>query len=52
MFFLRKEVMCMTKFKIGREAKSGQFIPVHEAKSRPNTTVVETIKIPTQPKRK
>jgi hypothetical protein len=30
--------------KIGRDAKSGQFIPVKEAQKRPNTTVVETIK--------
>jgi hypothetical protein len=31
-------------FKVGRDAKAGQFIPVKEAKHRPNTTVVETIK--------
>lgn len=30
--------------KIGRDAKTGQFIPVTEAKKRPGTTVVETIK--------
>ena len=30
--------------KIGRDAKTGQFIPVKEAVRRPNTTVVETIK--------
>jgi hypothetical protein len=30
--------------KIGRDAKTGKFIPVKEAKRRPNTTVVETIK--------
>ncbi|MFC3116732.1 hypothetical protein [Cellvibrio fontiphilus] len=30
--------------KIGRDAKTGQFIPVSEAKKRPSTTVVETIK--------
>lgn len=29
--------------KIGRDAKTGEFIPVSEAKKRPNTTVVETI---------
>lgn len=29
--------------KRGRDAKTGQFIPVKEAKRRPNTTVVETI---------
>jgi hypothetical protein len=30
--------------KIGRDARSGQFIPVRVAVSRPNTSVVETIK--------
>lgn len=30
-------------FKIGRDAKNGQFIPVHEAERRPGTTVVERI---------
>jgi len=30
--------------KIGRDAKTGRFIPVKEAKRRPSTTVVETIK--------
>jgi len=30
--------------KIGRDAKSGEFIPVKEAQRRPSTTVVETIK--------
>lgn len=30
--------------KVGRDAKSGKFIPVKEAERRPNTTVVETIK--------
>jgi hypothetical protein len=28
----------------GRDAKTGQFISVKEAKKRPTTTVVETIK--------
>lgn len=32
--------------KIGRDAKTGQFIPVKEAQRRPKTTVVETIKKP------
>jgi len=36
--------------KIGRDAKTGQFIPVSEAKKRPSTTVVETIKKPSKPK--
>lgn len=26
----------------GRDARTGQFIPVHEANHRPSTTVVET----------
>lgn len=30
--------------KIGRDAKTGEFIPVKEAKRRPKTTVIETIK--------
>ncbi len=36
--------------KIGRDASSGQFIPVKEAQRRPKTTVVETIKRPTKNK--
>lgn len=32
--------------KIGRDAKTGEFIPVKEAQKRPGTTVVETIKPP------
>jgi len=31
-------------FKVGRDAKSGLFIPVREAQRRPSTTTVETIK--------
>ena len=31
-------------YKIGRDAKTGKFIPIKEAKNRPKTTVVETIK--------
>ena len=30
--------------KIGRDARTGEFIPVKEAKRRPSTTVIETIK--------
>lgn len=37
--------------KIGRDAKTGKFIPTKEAKIRPNTTVVETIKNPTKKKK-
>lgn len=33
-------------FKVGRDAKSGQFVTVKEAQRRPATTVVETIKKP------
>ncbi len=33
-----------SKTKIGRDAKTGQFIPVKEAIKRPTTTTVETIK--------
>ena len=36
--------------KAGRDAKTGRFIPIKEAKRRPSTTVVETI--PIKPKRK
>lgn len=32
--------------KIGRDAETGQFIPVSEAKKRPKTTVIETVKTP------
>ena len=39
-----------TSRKIGRDAKSGQFISVKEAHKRPNTTVVETIKPSTKAK--
>jgi len=30
--------------KVGRDAKTGKFITVAEAKRRPSTTIVETIK--------
>ena len=30
--------------KIGRDARTGEFIPVKEALRRPSTTVVETFK--------
>lgn len=32
--------------KIGRDARTGEFIPVKKARKRPKTTVVETIKNP------
>ena len=34
----------VTTTKIGRDARTGQFIPVKEAQRRPSTTVVETLK--------
>lgn len=41
-----------TSNKIGRDARTGQYIPVREAKRRPSTTVIETKpKPPTKPKR-
>lgn len=40
---LRKLIMAK-KIKIGRDAKTGKFITVAEAKRRPNTTVIETVK--------
>jgi len=36
--------------KIGRDAKTGRFIPVGEARRRPKTTVVETMKRPAKKK--
>lgn len=30
--------------KIGRDSRTGEFIPVEEARRRPSTTEVETIK--------
>jgi len=32
--------------KIGRDAKTGEFISIEEATRRPTTTVIETIKTP------
>jgi hypothetical protein len=40
-----------TTRKIGRDARTGEFIPVREAIRRPSTTVVETIRKPTTSKR-
>lgn len=31
-------------YKVGRDAKTGKFITVAEARRRPSTTVVETMK--------
>jgi hypothetical protein len=33
-----------SSYKVGRDAKTGRFIPVSEAQRRKNTAVVETIK--------
>jgi hypothetical protein len=41
-----------TTTKIGRDARTGEFIPVKEANRRPSTTVVETIKRPPAPQKK
>lgn len=38
--------------KIGRDARTGQYIPVREAERRPSTTVVETRPRPCPPTRK
>ncbi len=38
--------------KVGRDAGSGEFIPVKEAERRKGSAVVETIKFPTKPKGK
>ncbi|WP_074630555.1 MULTISPECIES: hypothetical protein [Nitrosospira] len=38
--------------KIGRDAGTGQFIPVREAQRRPKTTVVETRTPPSPSKKK
>jgi hypothetical protein len=37
--------------KIGRDARTGQFISVRDAQRRPSTTVVETIKPPKKKRR-
>jgi len=36
--------------KIGRDAKTGEFIPVKEAQRRPSTAVVETVRRPAPPR--
>lgn len=37
-------------FKVGRDARNGQFITVREAERRPSTTTIEIIKPPHKPK--
>jgi hypothetical protein len=44
----KSDIHIMATRKIGRDAKTGEFITVKKAQSRPNTTTVETIK--TKPK--
>jgi len=39
--------------KRGRDAKTGQFVPIKVAEKRPSTTVIETIKVgPTKRRKK
>lgn len=40
------------KSKRGRDAKTGQFVPISVAKRRPATTVIETIKVGPTKRRK
>lgn len=40
------------KSKRGRDAKTGQFIPIREAEKRPSTTIIETIKVGPKKKRR
>jgi hypothetical protein len=37
--------------KIGRDAGTGRYITVEEARRRPNTTVIETVKPAQKPKK-
>lgn len=38
--------------KVGRDAETGQFIPIKEAEKRPKTTVIETVPVPQKKKKK
>ncbi len=38
-------------FKVGRDAGSGKLIPVEKARAMGNRAVVETMKVPTKPKK-
>jgi hypothetical protein len=41
---ITKNSMSKSKtFKLGRDSRNGQFIPVKEAERRPNTTTVERV---------
>jgi hypothetical protein len=53
----RKAIPMATTRQIGRDARTGQIIPVREAHRRPSTTVVETVPVrkpatPSKPKGK
>lgn len=39
-----------TTHKVGRDAKTGQFIPVKQAERRKSTAVVETVRRPSKGK--
>lgn len=41
-----------TTFKVGRDAKNGQFIPVKQAERRKSTAIVETVRRSTGGKKK
>ena len=43
--------MAAKKRKVGRDARTGKFISIKEAKRRPSTTVIETIKTKTKRKK-
>jgi hypothetical protein len=38
--------------KVGRDSRTGEFIPVREAQRRPDTTEVERIKVPPTTRRR
>jgi hypothetical protein len=42
----------LAKRHVARDAKTGRFIPIKEAERRPKTTVIETITVPSPPKKK
>lgn len=41
-----KVLTAVTYAKVGRSAISGRFITVAQARRRPSTTVVETVRVP------
>ncbi len=42
----------VARFKVGRDARTGEFITPGEARRRPGSAVVETIKRPARKKKK